>query len=65
MVRLRDHALQGQRLIDKTAHGIGNIDFHCRLGRDGVTAPGVFDESINGDLFLALGAYPARWRFAG
>ena len=54
MVRLRGRALQGQRLVDKTAHGHWKTStFIAALRHDGVIAPGVFDGAVNGDLFLA------------
>jgi transposase len=54
MVRLRGRAPQGQRLIDKTAHGHWKTStFIAGLRLDGVIAPAVFDGAINGDLFLA------------
>jgi transposase len=54
MVRLRDRARRGLRLIDKTPFGHWRTStFIGALRHDGLIAPGVFDGAINGDLFLA------------
>ena len=54
MVRLRGRARRGQRLVGRTPHGHWKTStFVAALRHDGVTAPGIFDGAINGDLFLA------------
>jgi transposase len=54
MTRLRGRAPRGQRLVAAVPHGHWKTStFIGALRCDGLTAPGVFDGAINGELFLA------------
>jgi transposase len=54
MTRHYGWAEVGHRLVDAIPHGHWNTStFIAGLRRDGLVAPGVFDEAINGEAFLA------------
>jgi transposase len=54
MTRLRGRARRGERLVAAVPHGHWKTStFIGALRCDGLTAPGVFDGAINGELFLA------------
>ena len=54
MTRLRGRARRGERLIGAVPHGHWKTStFIGALRCDGLTAPGVFDGAINGELFVA------------
>jgi transposase len=54
MTRLRGRARRGERLVGAVPHGHWKTStFIGALRCDGLTAPGVFDGAINGELFLA------------
>lgn len=54
MTRLRGRAARGQRLVDHAPHGHWQTTtFLAALRVDGLTAPLVVDDVINGELFLA------------
>lgn len=54
MTRLRGRARRGKRLVAAVPHGHWKTStFIGALRCDGLTAPGVFDGAINGELFVA------------
>jgi transposase len=54
MVRLRGRSPRGERLVAKVPQGHWKITtFVAALRLDGITAPFVIDEPMNGEIFLA------------
>ena len=53
MTRLRGRARKGERLVARVPHGHGKTSTFLAGLHDRLTAPGVFDGAINGELFTA------------